>query len=153
MANTYTQLYIHVVFAVKYRRAMLDPKWDERLRLYITGTVQNNGHQMLAINNVADHIHFLVGLAPTQSISELLRLVKCDSSEWINKERLTAHKVRWQEGYGAFSHSRSQLNGVIQYIRKQQEHHSKTPFRDEYKKMLTDFGVEHNDRYIFTHVE
>ena len=69
MANTYTQLYIHVVFAVKYRRAMLDPKWDERLRLYITGTVQNNGHQMLAINNVADHIHFLVGLAPTQSIS------------------------------------------------------------------------------------
>jgi putative transposase len=150
MANTYTQLYIHVVFAVKYRSAMLDTKWDERLRLYITGTVQNNGHTMLVINNVADHIHFLIGLHPKQSISDLLKLVKGDSSEWINKENLTRQKFRWQDGYGAFSHSRSQLNQVINYIKNQQEHHRKIGFIDEYKKMLTDFGIEHDERYIFS---
>ena len=106
MANTYTQLYIHCVFAVKYRTAMLHSTWDERLRLYITAISQNHHHKMLAINNLPDHLHLFVGLNPAQSISDMMRLIKGDSSEWINKERLTPNKFQWQDGYGAFSYSK-----------------------------------------------
>jgi REP element-mobilizing transposase RayT len=149
MANTYTQLYVHFVFAVKYRAALLDRDWDERLRLYITAVVQNAQHKMLAINNVSDHIHFFIGLNPTQSISDLMRIVKRDSSDWINKNKITKNKFLWQEGYGAFTHSKSQINNVVQYIRNQQEHHKRITFQDEYKKMLNDFGVEYDERFIF----
>ena len=92
MPNTYTQLYTHCVFAVKYRAAMFDNSWDDRLRHYISAIVQNNGHKILAINNMPDHLHFFVGLNPKQSISDMLRFVKGDSSEWINKEKLTKRK-------------------------------------------------------------
>lgn len=149
MANTYTQLYIHCVFAVKYRAAMLQPGWDERLRLYITAIVQNHKHKMIAINNVSDHLHFFVGLNPNQSISDMLRIVKGDSSEWINNEKLTKRKFNWQDGYGAFSHSKSQVDAVVKYIQKQQEHHMKTTFIEEYKIMLKKSGIEYDERYIF----
>lgn len=149
MPNTYTQLYIHCVFAVKYRAAMLQTQWDERLRLYISATVQNNGHKMLAINNVSDHLHFLVGLNPNQSISEMMRLVKGDSGEWINKEKLTASKFHWQEGYGAFSYSKTQVDAVVKYIANQQEHHKKVTFLDEYKSMLDKSGIIYDEKYIF----
>ncbi|HEY9002367.1 MAG TPA: IS200/IS605 family transposase [Mucilaginibacter sp.] len=99
MPNTYTQLYLYFVFAVKYRAALLNEDWDERLRLYIIAIVQNNGHKVLAINNMPDHLHLFVGLNPAQSISDLMRLVKGDSSEWINKEKLTPTKFQWQDGY------------------------------------------------------
>jgi putative transposase len=105
---------------------------------------------MLAINNMPDHLHLLVGLNPKQSISDMLRLIKGDSSEWINKEGLTGRKFQWQEGYGAFSHSRSQMDGVVKYILNQQEHHKKTGFLEEYKKMLKDFAVDFDERYIFS---
>jgi len=105
---------------------------------------------MLAINNVSDHLHFFIGLNPKQSISDLLRSVKSESSEWINKEGLAKNKFHWQEGYGAFSHSKSQVNNVIKYILNQQEHHKKVSFLDEYVKMLTDFNVDYDDRYIFS---
>ena len=150
MPNTYTQLYVHCVFAVKFRAAMLDTQWDDRLRLYISAIVQNNGHKMLAINNMPDHLHFFIGLNPKQSISDLLRLVKADSSEWINKEGFMRAKFHWQEGYGAFSHSKSQINSVVQYIHNQQVHHKKVGFLDEYVKMLTDFGVDFDERYLFS---
>ena len=150
MPNTYTQLYIHCVFAVKYRHAMLSKEWDERLRLYITAIVQNHGHKMLAINNMPDHVHFFVGLNPVQAISDLLRNVKSESSEWINKEKLLHGKFQWQEGYGAFSHSKSQVSAVISYIHNQQVHHEQTSFLDEYKKILNDFGIEYDDRYVFS---
>ena len=149
MANTYTQLYIHFVFAVRHREALLHCDWDERLRLYIAAISQNNGHKILAINNMPDHIHMLVGLNPVQSISELMRIIKGDSSEWINKEHLTKRKFSWQEGYGAFSHSRSQIDSVVKYIHNQQEHHRKVGFLEEYKKMLDNFAVEFDEQYIF----
>ncbi len=149
MPNTYTQLYIHNVFAVKYRKAILQPGWDERLRLYITAIVQNNGHKMIAINNVPDHLHFFVGLNPNQAISEMLRLVKGDSSEWINKEKLNPQKFYWQGGYGAFSHSRSEIDKIAKYIMNQQEHHKKISFLDEYKNLLEEFCIEYDERYIF----
>ena len=149
MPNTFTQLYVHCVFAVKYRAGMLHTEWDERLRLYISATVQNNGHKMLAINNVPDHLHLLVGLNPNQSISEMMRLVKCDSAEWINKEKLTQQKFHWQEGYGAFSNSRSQVDNVVKYIINQQENHKKVTFLDEYKHMLDKAGITYDEKYIF----
>lgn len=153
MPNTYTQLYIHCVFAVKYRAALLQPDWDERLRLYITAIAQNHKHKMLAINNMPDHLHFFVGLNPTESISDMIRNVKKDSSEWINKEGFCRAKFNWQDGYGAFSYSRSQVNQVVQYIHNQQEHHRKITFMDEYRKMLKDFEIEYDERYLFREPE
>jgi len=149
MPNTYTQLYIHCVFAVKYRAATIQPDWEERLHKYITGIVQNNGHKLLAINSMPDHIHLFVGLNPTQSISDLMRLVKGDSSEFINKNGLTKSKFQWQDGYGAFSNSRSQIDSVVKYIVNQKQHHAKKNFRDEYLDMLRDYAVDFDEKYIF----
>jgi putative transposase len=149
MANTYSQLYIHCVFAVKYRAAMLHPEWDERLRLYITAIVQNHKHKMIAINNVEDHLHFFVGLNPNQSILDMLKFAKGESSEWINNQKFTRRKFNWQEGYGAFSHSKSQIDSVVKYIQSQREHRKKTTFLEEYKKMLKQFGIDYDERYIF----
>src|SRR5215203_1481249 len=149
MANTYTQLYVHFVFAVKYRAAMLNPEWDQRVRLYITAIIQNNKHKMIAINNMPDHLHLFIGLHPDQSISEIMRLVKGDSSEWINKEKMTKTKFQWQSGYGAFSYARSQVDAVAKYVLNQQKHHKKETFKDEYLKMLKSFEVEYDERYLF----
>ena len=149
MSNTYTQLYIHCVFAVKYREAVLSPEWDNRLRLYITAIVQNNGHKMVAINNMPDHLHMFIGFNPNQSLSNIIQLVKGNSSEWINKERLTKNKFNWQDGYGAFSYSRSQINTVALYIENQQVHHARKSFLDEYRNMLNDFSVDYDEKYIF----
>lgn len=102
MANTFTQLYIQFVFAPRFRAALLNSEWDERLRSYISVIVRNHGHKLIAINNMPDHIHMFIGLNPTQSISEVMRIVKGDSAEWINKEKLTLGKFQWQNGYGAF---------------------------------------------------
>src|SRR3954454_8582839 len=123
MANTYTQLHIHFVFAVKYRANLIQPFWEERLHKYVTGIVQNNGHKMLAVNSASDHLHLFTGLNPKQSISDLMRLVKGDSSEFINMHKLTPRKFNWQAGYGAFSNSHSQIDGVVKYILGQKEHH------------------------------
>ncbi|WP_118950285.1 IS200/IS605 family transposase [Taibaiella helva] len=149
MSNTYTQLYIQFVFAVKYRQALIDATWEERLRSYITGIVQNHKHKMLAINNMPDHLHLFVGLHPSQSISDLMRVTKGDSSEWINANQFTGKRFSWQEGYGAFSYSRSHIDNVVQYIHQQKEHHRKTTFKDEYKALLEQFGIAYEEQYIF----
>ena len=153
MPNTYTQLYIQCVFAVKYRKAVISSDWDERLRLYITAIVQNNDHKMLSINNMPDHLHLFIGLNPAQSLSNIMQLVKGDSSEWINKEKLTARKFNWQSGYGAFSYSKSQIPRVAKYIENQQAHHQKLSFLEEYIKMLESAGIEYNKLYIFKEME
>lgn len=149
MANTYTQLHIHFVFAVKYRAAVIEDSWREVLHKYITGIVQNNDHKMLCINSVADHLHLFIGFDTKQSIMELMRQVKGDSSEMINDKRFTKRKFHWQDGYGAFSNSHSQIDAVVKYIKSQKEHHRKKTFREEYLKMLKDYGVEHDEKYIF----
>ena len=147
--NTYTQLYIHFVFAVKYRLALISEKWDERLRLYMTAIVQNNGHKMIAINNMPDHIHLFVGLNPKQAIADLMRVLKSDSSEWINKENLTIGKFQWQDGYGAFSHSKPEVDKVVKYILNQKEHHKEKTFITEYRQLLKRFGIPYDEQYIF----
>jgi putative transposase len=149
MPNTYTQLHIHFVFAVKYRKAIITNEWEDSLHKYITGIVQGNGHKMLAINSAEDHIHIFIGLNPKQSISEIMRLVKGDSSEFVNKENFTKRKFQWQEGYGAFSNSHSQIDAVVKYILNQKIHHAKTSFKEEYLKILKDNNIEYDEKYIF----
>lgn len=120
MANTYTQIHIHCVFAVKYRKSVIATDWKGRLCKYITGIIQNHGHKLLAIDGVADHIHLFFGMRPAQSLSDLMRIVKGDSSEWINNQGLTSSVFRWQEGYGAFSYTKKKylLFAIIFIIRK-----------------------------------
>lgn len=149
MANTYTQLYIHFVFAVKYRAAVLESNWEIQLHKYITGIVQNAKHKLLAINSVPDHLHMFVGLHPNQSISEMMQLVKGDSSEFVNKQKFTKRKFYWQDGYGAFSNSHSQIDAVVKYILNQKMHHQKKTFREEYLGMLEDYKVDYDAKYIF----
>ena len=149
MPNTYTQLYIHCVFAVKYREAVIQPEWENQLHKYITGTLQNNGHKLLAINSMPDHLHFFVGLNPAQSISDMMRFAKGDSSEFVNKQGFTKRKFQWQDGYGAFSNSRSHIDKVVKYIMNQKHHHTKKTFKEEYLDILNDYGVEYDDRYLF----
>lgn len=104
---------------------------------------------MLAINSVPDHLHLLFGMNPNQSVSDLMRLVKGDSAEFINKNGLVKARFNWQEGYGAFSNSRSQVDAVVKYIHRQKEHHKQVSFKDEYVKILTAYGIDYNDRYLF----
>ena len=153
MANTYTQIYIHTVFSVQNRLSLIKTEWQERLYQYIIAIIQNHGHKVLSIGGTSDHIHILFGFQPTQSLSELMQNVKRNSSEWINKEKLVFGKFSWQAGYGAFSYSKSQISNVAKYIENQDEHHKKKTFIEEYKKILTDFGIEYDERYIFKTIE
>ncbi|AWW30603.1 IS200/IS605 family transposase [Echinicola strongylocentroti] len=153
MPNTYTQIHIQCVFAVKYRRALIHPSWKERLHKYIIGVINNQGHKTLSINSMPDHLHVFFGMRPTQSLSDLMRLVKGESSEWINKNLLVRGKFRWQDGYGAFSYSKSQTDAVVNYILNQEKHHQKKTFLEEYKEMLAKFQVEYDDQYVFKELE
>ena len=143
MANTYTQLYIQFVFAVKNREALIDDNWKERLHKYITGIFQHNKHKMIQINSVADHIHIFVGFKPDQSISALIQNVETESSKWINKNGFTKKRFEWQRGFGAFSYSKKEIKNVINYIINQEEHHKKITFNDEYREYLNEIGRAH----------
>ena len=149
MANTYTQIYIHVVFAVEGRQNLIAPEHNDELQKYITGIVTAQKHKLIAINNMPDHVHLLVGLRPDAALSELVRDVKAGSSKFINEKHWVMGRFSWQEGFGAFSHARSQLDTVIPYIQNQQKHHAKQSFRDEFVKLLEKFGVEYDQKYIF----
>lgn len=153
MSNTYSQIHMQCVFAVKHRDALISKSWKERLHKYIIAIVNNNKHRMLAINSMPDHIHLFFGMHPHQSLSDLMKLVKGDSSEWINKEKLVPGKFRWQEGYGAFSYSKSHVDAVVKYILNQETHHRKKTFLEEYKEMLNKFEVEYDEKYIFKEPE
>ena len=148
MANTYTQLHIQLVFAVKYRAALIQKIWKDELHQYITGIFQENDHKMLQINSMPDHIHILIGLRPTQSISSLIQNVKTESSKWIKAKKFCTAPFTWQDGYGAFSHSKSHVNRVIRYIQNQEAHHKKETFLDEYRRMLKAFEIEYNSTSI-----
>ncbi|SDH25458.1 REP element-mobilizing transposase RayT [Flavobacterium omnivorum] len=149
MANTYTQIHIHFVFAVKFRDAIIQSKWKEDLYKYMSGIIQNNNHKLLAINGMPDHIHILIGLRPAQSISDLMKEVKQSSSKWINQNKLSNGHFEWQEGYGAFSYSKSQIGQVINYIQNQELHHEKKTFTQEYRDFLVKFEVEYDEKFIF----
>ena len=153
MANTYTQLHIQTVFSVQNWECIIQKSWKDELYKYITGIIRNNNHKLLSINGMPDHIHILFGLRPVQSISDLLQDIKGSSSKWINEKGFVRGRFYWQEGYGAFSYSKSQLQQVIGYIVNQQEHHRKKTFLEEYKELLHDFEIEYDECYIFIPVE
>jgi putative transposase len=149
MANTYTQIYIHVVFAVEGRQSLIPPIHNDELQKFITGIITARKQKLIAINNMPDHLHLLVGMQPDSLLSGLVRDVKAGSSKFINEKRWVTGRFSWQEGFGAFSYSRSQLGTVIRYIENQQKHHAKQSFRDEYIAILKKFGVDYDPRYIF----
>lgn len=150
MSDTYTQIHIQAVMAVKFRKALINQDWKEELHKYITGIVQKNQHKMLSINSMPDHLHLFFGFRPTQALSDLMRIVKGESSEWINKRGLTNSKFLWQGGFGAFSYARSQVSIVCNYIENQEMHHQKKTFLEEYKELLEKFEVEYDERYLFS---
>jgi REP element-mobilizing transposase RayT len=151
--STYTQIYIHIVFAVKGRQSIIRPEWEEQLYKYITGIVQNKEQKMLAINGMPDHIHFLLGMKPTCCLSDLVRETKKSSNEFIKENNLSKFKFNWQEGFGAFSYSHSQLDDVIGYIQKQKEHHKKKTFKEEYIDFLKKYRFEYDEKYLFEWIE
>ncbi len=149
MANAYTQIYLQIVFAVKGRENIISQSHNDELQKYITGIIKNNDQKLLAINNMPDHIHILIGFGTTITVSDLLREIKANSSRFINEKKWFHGRFEWQKGYGAFSYSRSQLDNVIKYIMNQQEHHKKRTFREEYISFLKKFCVEYQPKYIF----
>jgi putative transposase len=153
MADTYTQITIQLIFAVKNRNALIIDSFREELHKYIGGIITNQGQKILAINSVPDHIHILIGQTPTISLSDLMREIKSESSRHINEKKLSKYKFNWQEGYGALSYSRSQRDRVINYILNQQKHHQKLTFRKEYLGFLEKFEVEFNPQYLFEYFD
>lgn len=149
MANTYTQLYIHMVFAIKHRDRLILSSFKDELMKYITGIIQNKGNKLLAINTMPDHCYIFLGLNPKNAISELVKDIKLASGDFINDKNWLKGKFHWQEGYGAFSYSHSQIDNVIKYILNQEKHHKKLSFKEEYKKILTSFNVEYQDAFLF----
>jgi REP element-mobilizing transposase RayT len=149
VANTYTQIYIQIVFAVEGRQNLLQPEHNDELQKYITGIVSGQNQKLLAINNMPDHAHLLIGLDAHLSLSELVRDIKANSSRFVNQKGWVNGRFSWQEGFGAFSYSRSQIDSVIRYIKNQQSHHARKTFRQEYLEFLRKLQVDYNERYIF----
>jgi len=148
MANTFTQIYLHIVFAVQNRVSLIQSEWKDELYKYITGIVKNNKHKLIAINGTPNHIHIAVGYKPHQLIPGLLQDIKGNSSKWINEKKLVYGKFSWQAGYGAFSFSHSQIDAVAKYIINQEQHHKGKTFREEYIQLLEKYNVQFNEKYI-----
>lgn len=153
MADTYTQILVQFIFAVKGRQNLIREKHRERIEKYICGIISQNKSKPLAIYCNPDHCHVLVGLHPSISISDMANKMKTNSSKWINENLFVSRKFSWQGGYGAFSYSRSQLDTVVKYILNQPEHHKKRTFREEYLDFLEKFNVEYDQRFIFDFME
>jgi REP element-mobilizing transposase RayT len=153
MANTFTQIYIQLVFAVAGRQSLISDEFKGELYKYMTGIVQQCHHKLIAINGMPDHVHLLVGLYPQDALSDLVRDVKAFSSMHVNDNRWVHGKFAWQEGFGGFSYSRSHLQKVIEYIANQENHHRQRTFKEEYLELLQKFEIEHDQRYLFTWIE
>jgi putative transposase len=149
MANTYTQCYFHLVFAVKNRDALIRKEWKAELEKYVTGIVQNHQHKLLAIYSMPEHIHILIGYNVNHMIPDLVEEIKTSTNYWIRENRLSKYRFEWQKGYGAFTYSHSQIDNVINYILTQEDHHKKKKFKDEYIEMLEKNSVDFNQEYLF----
>jgi putative transposase len=148
MANTYTQLYAHIVFAVKGRANVITPTWKQDLHKYIAGVISNKQQKVMAINGMADHIHILLGFKPECNLSDIVRDIKANSSRWVNENKLVSGKFEWQTGFGAFTVSQSQTKNVIQYILKQEQHHRTKSFREEYISFLEEYEIKYVQEYL-----
>jgi REP element-mobilizing transposase RayT len=149
MAGTYSQIYIQVVFAVKGRGSLIHKSWKDELHKYIAGIIKGKQQKPIIVNGMPDHIHAFIGLRPSISISDLVRDIKNNSTNFINEKQFTKRKFSWQEGFGAFSYGHSQIDRVYNYILNQEKHHKKRSFREEYIDFLNKFEVEYNEKYLF----
>ena len=149
MANTYTQMYVQIVFAVKGRKNLIIETYGDEIEKYICGIINNNKSKSLAIYCNPDHIHILIGMNPSTSLSDLVRDIKANSSRWINEKKWLSEPFRWQEGYGGFTYSKSQWDAVIKYIIRQPEHHQKCSFRQEYLEYLKTYDINFEEKYLF----
>lgn len=152
--GTFSQIYIQVVFAVRGRRSLIMPQWEDELFMYITGIIQRRGQKLIAINGVPDHIHLLIGLKPQCRLSDLIREVKKNSNLIINKKNLVENgNFQWQKGFGAFSYGKSQVDRVVRYIENQKEHHKTHSFKEEYTGLLDKFEVDFDQRFLFEWID
>lgn len=149
MPGTFTQIYIHVIFAVKGRQNLLQKPWREEVFKYIAGIIKNKNQKPIIVNGVSDHVHLLLGLRPIMCLSDLIRDVKNNTTNFINEQKYIRSKFSWQEGYGAFSYSHSQLHNVYNYILNQEEHHRVKSFKEEYLNLLKEFEIEYEEKYLF----
>lgn len=153
MPGTFSQIYIQYVFAVKGRNNLLQKEWRDEVFKYIAGIITGKNQKSIIVNGVDDHVHILVGLKPSMCVSDLVRDIKNNSSNFITEQQYLKGKFEWQEGYGAFSYSHSQLNNVYDYILNQEEHHRTKSFREEYLDFLHKFEIEFNEKYLFDWLE
>ena len=153
MANTYSQVYLHFIFTVKGKISILPKKNKEELHKYITGLIQHRKNKLLAINSVGDHMHILVGFSTLMTMSDFMEEIKALSSRFINSKTWIPGRFEWQKGYGVFSYSRSQIDTVIKYIANQEEHHKTMSFKEEYIKLLKEFSIEYDEKYLFDWIE
>ncbi|WP_304129816.1 IS200/IS605 family transposase [Ignavibacterium album] len=153
MAGTYSKIYIHIVFAVKGRENLLQKEWREEVFKYIAGIIKEKDHKPIIINGYRDHVHCFIGLTPSVAISDLVRDIKNNSSKFINEKKYINSKFHWQEGYGAFSYSHSQIKSVYDYILNQENHHQKKSFKEEYLELLKKFEVEYKTDYLYEWIE
>ena len=149
MANTYTQLYFHIVFAVKGRSNYISEQWKDELYKYISGIIANKDQKLMIVNGVPNHIHLLIGTKPNCNLSDLIRDIKANSSKWINEKKFTKFHFEWQTGFGAFTVSQSGVPNVIEYIKNQEEHHRKKTFKEEYVEFLKAYQIDFKDEYLF----
>ena len=149
MANTYHQIYLQTVFAVKYREAVIDKAWKSQLLGVIGNLINETGCKNIIVNGVEDHVHCFFGLKPVISVSELMKTVKAKSSKFVNDNDLTPHRFEWQDSYGTFSYSQSHIDKVFKYIQNQEEHHKKQTFQEEYSQFLKNFNIDYDEKYLF----
>ncbi|MFN8381076.1 MAG: IS200/IS605 family transposase [Anaerolineales bacterium] len=153
MANTYSQIYIQIIFAVTRRQNLLAKEWRQEVFKYMSGIIKNKGQKPIIVNGVEDHVHVFVGLKPAMALSDLVRDIKNNSSNFINDNNWIKGKFNWQEGYGAFSYNHSQVEDVYNYILHQEQHHARQTFQDEYTGFLKKFEIEHDVKYLFEWIQ
>ena len=153
MPNTYSQIYIQIVFAVQGRQSLIQSEHKEEIHKYIAGIIRKQDQKLIAINSMPDHLHALIGMKPSLVLSDLVRDIKSDSSVFVNGKKWVRGKFNWQEGFGAFSYGRSQLDSVVKYIENQEQHHSRRTFKAEYVSLLKKFKIDYEDRYLFEWIE
>ncbi len=153
MAGTFTQIYIQFVFAVKGRSNLLHESWRQDVFKYIAGIIKGKDQKSIIVNGVSNHVHVFAGLKPSMPVSDLIRDIKNNSSNFINDQKFLKGKFNWQEGYGAFSYSHSQLDTIYKYILNQEQHHRKQSFKEEYLKLLKEFEIDYDETYLFDWLE
>ena len=149
MANTYHQIYLQAVFAVKYRAAVLDKEWRSTVQEVIGNLINETGCKTIIVNGVEDHMHCFLGLKPAVSVSDLMKTVKAKSSKYINDHSLTANRFEWQIGYGVFSYRQRDVDQIYKYVQNQEAHHAKQSFHEEYLELLKEFEIGYDEQYIF----